>query len=154
MSGGVTRDLTVAVFVTRVGAEGPQVLLHRHARLGRWLPPGGHIEPNELPDEAAIREVREETGLAVRLVGEQVDVPSPPGEARQLCRPAGVQLVEIRPGHEHVDLVYLARAEAGAAPTDGRWLGADELDDPALGLSAEVRAWCRHALERAVAATP
>lgn len=152
MSGGVTRDLTVAVFVTRAGADGPgpQVLLHRHARLGRWLPPGGHVEPGELPDDAARREVLEETGLAVRLVGEQVDVPSLPGEARQLCRPAGVQLVEIRPGHEHVDLVYLAAAEPDAVPTDGRWLSAAELDDPALALSAEVRAWCRHALECAL----
>src|SRR6188472_2873662 len=43
-----TRDFTVAVFVVHVG----RVILHRHRKLGIWLPPGGHIEPNELPDEA------------------------------------------------------------------------------------------------------
>ena len=160
MSRPVTRDMTVAVFVTRAGRSGSepsgatsvddgaaQVLLHEHVRLGRWLPPGGHIEPGELPDEAARREVLEETGLVVVLVGEQVDIPSLPGEARQLCRPAGVQVVEIGPGHEHVDLVYLARAEPGAVPTAGRWLTRDELDEPGLRLTAEVRAWCLWALE-------
>jgi hypothetical protein len=44
-----TRDFTVAVFVVHQG----RVLLHFHEKLRRWLPPGGHIEPNELPDDAA-----------------------------------------------------------------------------------------------------
>jgi hypothetical protein len=55
----------------------PRVLLHEHARLGRWLPPGGHIEPSELPDEAAVREVLEETSLTVELVGDQIEIPVP-----------------------------------------------------------------------------
>ena len=61
-----TRDFTVAVFVV----HRERVLLHLHEKLNRWLPPGGHIEPNELPDEAAKREVFEETGVAAALVGE------------------------------------------------------------------------------------
>ena len=61
----VTRDFTVAVFVVDRG----RILLHEHRKLGRWLPPGGHIEPNELPDVAAQREVDEEAGIAIRLVG-------------------------------------------------------------------------------------
>ena len=37
---------------------------------GRWTLPKGHIEPNEKPEEAAIREVREETGLKdLRITG-------------------------------------------------------------------------------------
>src|SRR5690606_12330181 len=75
-----------------------------------WLPPGGHVEPNEVPDDAAVREVREESGVDVELVGERaIDAPGP----RQLMRPRGVQLERIAPGHEHVDLVYLARPVAG-----------------------------------------
>ncbi len=61
----LTRDFTVAVFVV----HRDRVLLHFHQKLQRWLPPGGHIEPNELPDEAALREVMEETGVACRLTG-------------------------------------------------------------------------------------
>lgn len=100
---GVTRDFTVAVFVAR----GRRVLMLLHRKLRMWLPPGGHIEPGELPDAAAVREVWEETGLEVELVGDRgLD-----GRAgRQLIRPEGIQVEEIAPGHEHIDLVYFARA--------------------------------------------
>ncbi len=55
-----------------------KVLLHRHRKLGTWLPPGGHIEKDELPDDAAVREVGEETGVRVELVGERrEDVTNP-----------------------------------------------------------------------------
>jgi 8-oxo-dGTP pyrophosphatase MutT (NUDIX family) len=71
-----------------------------------WLPPGGHIEQGELPDNAAVREILEETGLEVELVGKRrEDVESPV----QLHRPAGVQLENIEPGHQHIDLTYFAR---------------------------------------------
>ena len=140
MTGGPTRDITVAVFVT----DGRAVLLHLHQKLGRWLPPGGHIEPSELPDDAARREVFEETGLAVTLLTDGPELPAIAGEPRQLCRPAGVQVVEIAPGHEHIDLIYIARAEAGSSPLAGSWLAPEEWAQ--LPLSEEVRAWCRHAL--------
>ena len=53
------RAFSIAVF-PRLG---DRVLLIRHKRLGKWLPPGGELEPGETPLEAAIRELREETGL-------------------------------------------------------------------------------------------
>lgn len=40
------------------------ILLHRHKRLQRWMPPGGHIDVGELPHEAARREGLEETGVS------------------------------------------------------------------------------------------
>ena len=94
------RHFTVAVFVVWEG----RVLLHRHRKLDMWLPPGGHIEQDELPDEAAVREVLEETDLWVELVGEKREDVSDPV---QLCRPAGVQLENIGPGHQHIDLITL-----------------------------------------------
>lgn len=141
-----TRDFTVAVFVV----HDDHVLLHKHARLGMWLPPGGHIEPNELPDEAALREVEEESGLIVELVGPrgvEVDDPSAP---LQLVRPEGIQLEDISPGHQHIDLIYFAvptGAVAGTLPRvlEGmRWMRED--DFAAITLTDEVATWARTAL--------
>lgn len=139
----LTRDLAVSVFVVWRS----QVLLHRHRKLELLLPPGGHVEQGELPDEAAVREVLEEAGVAVELVG------PPPFQApgpRQLTRPRGVQLESIGPGHEHIDLVYLGRP---LEPYDGRLSG----DEPSfrwydgaaaqtLDLTPEMAAWVELAL--------
>lgn len=140
-----TRDFTVAVFVV---AE-DWVLLHRHRKLGKWLPPGGHIEPHELPDDAARREVWEESGLAIELAGSRGLPADHPGQPVQLIVPAGIQLERISPGHEHIDLVYFARPRWDATtelphPTEGfRWFSLDELDT--IPVAEEVRDWCKRA---------
>lgn len=149
-SGRTGRHFTVAVFAVHEG----RVLLHRHRKLGMWLPPGGHIEDGELPDEAAVREVYEETGLRVELTGERrEDVDDPV----QLRRPAGVQLENIGPGHQHIDLIYFARPagstgiEQEFSPDKVGWYGPG--DWSAMNVNAEVRGWCERALrERAGAA--
>lgn len=133
-----SREWTVAVFVVHAG----KVLLLRHRKLNMWLPPGGHIEPGETPDEAALREVREETGLHVALVGDKalpVDAP------KQLVRPRGIQLETIAPGHEHIDLVYMARVVGDTAPVSNHestqlgWYGPEQLSK--MDLTDEIRQW-------------
>jgi 8-oxo-dGTP pyrophosphatase MutT (NUDIX family) len=137
------RHFTVAVFVIWEG----KVLLHLHRKLGMWLPPGGHIERGELPDDAAVREVLEETGLEVELVGERrQDVEDP----IQLHRPAGVQLENIGSGHQHIDLIYFARpvgsTEIAQSYNEDRvgWYGPEDWDG--MSVNAEVRGWCERAL--------
>jgi ADP-ribose pyrophosphatase YjhB (NUDIX family) len=139
----LTRDFTATTFV--VWEEG--VLLHKHKKIGLWFPCGGHVEPNELPDEAAVREVLEESGVAVVLVGERA---LPVEQPRQLVRPRGVQLETIAPGHEHIDLIYFARplpgyrgALSAADPTLG-WYNRAQLG--ALALTEEIRLWVTLAL--------
>jgi 8-oxo-dGTP pyrophosphatase MutT (NUDIX family) len=144
----ITRDFTVAVFVVHKG----RVLLHPHAKLGLWLPPGGHIEPDELPDEAALREVEEEAGIRIDLVPDPDQPADRPGEPRQLTRPVGIQLETIRPDHEHIDLIYFATVRDAApddampAVSDGMiWLSLDEIRaHPAI--TGEVRDWAERAL--------
>jgi 8-oxo-dGTP pyrophosphatase MutT (NUDIX family) len=138
------RHFTVAIFVVRDG----RVLLHWHRKLGMWLPPGGHIERDELPDEAAVREVLEETGVEVELVGERrEDVEDPV----QLHRPAGVQLEDIGPGHQHIDLIYFARPKGPTSIRDEfstdkvGWYAPE--DWVGMAVNAEVRGWCERALE-------
>lgn len=143
----ITRDFTVAVFVV----HNDHVLLHPHRKLGLWLPPGGHIEPNELPDAAAVREVEEEAGITVELVGGygvELDDPAAP---HQLVRPQGIQLEDISPGHQHIDLVYYAHpagTTGDALPEvieDMRWLAMDDL--ATIELTDEVATWARQALQ-------
>lgn len=146
ISQGPTRDFTVAVLVVQDG----RVLLHRHKKLNRWLPPGGHVEPNELPDETALREVLEETNVVARLVGTPAIDIDLPGQPRQLCPPLGIQLTPISPGHEHIDLIYLATGEPAEPMDDVAWLTPDEWS--ALGLTEEVHAWCSLAINKMAAA--
>lgn len=143
----ISRDFTVAVFVVHERC----VLLHHHPKLGRWLPPGGHIEPHELPDDAALREVMEETGIAVELIGSRGLPEDFPGQPRQLVRPAGIQLESISPGHEHIDLVYFARIPGLMSPSRSpsvlegfRWVRPDDLDH--LAVTDEIVAWCERAI--------
>ena len=143
----LTRDFTVAVFVVHKG----HVLLHLHPKLGFWLPPGGHIDAPELPDEAAHREVMEEAGIEIDLVGERGIGIDSPGMPRQLVRPEGIQLEDISPVHQHIDLIYFARV--ANAPAEGmptvlppmRWVSAAEFTD--IQLNEEVAAWATRALE-------
>lgn len=137
------RHFTVAVFVVWEG----KVLLHHHRKLGMWLPPGGHIEKDELPDDAALREVWEETGVRVALVGERrEDVEDPV----QLHRPAGVQLEDIGPGHQHIDLIYFARPTGSTGIHEDfsvdrvGWYAPADWDE--MQVNAEVRGWCERAL--------
>jgi len=148
-AGHVLRHFTVAVFVV----HDRRVLLHYHRKLARWLPPGGHIEDNELPDHAALREVLEETGIRAQLVGPRG---LPIDDPQQLVVPAGLQVEKIYPGHEHIDLVYFARpdpASPRAAEVDPGLAQSDQVafysaaELSALGASAEIQAWAQRALD-------
>ena len=122
------RHFTVTGFVS----VGGRTALHWHPRLDRWLPPGGHIEANEDPLQAVLREVREETGLDVEVVaGAPFAYTLPP----QLPAPAAMAVYDIpRDGsldgpHQHIDLIYFTRplAASPALPEDGdRWAWVDE----------------------------
>ena len=58
------KSITATVYVINDG----KVLLHLHKKYKTWFPLGGHIEADEFPHEAAIREVKEESGFDVTLL--------------------------------------------------------------------------------------
>ncbi len=101
------KHFTVTGFVV----HGNRTLLLWHPLLKMWVPPGGHVEPNEDPQEAVLREIREETGLDARPIAsdERLGVPYP----RELAAPVTI-LVEDSPEpdrpHQHVDLIYFCMA--------------------------------------------
>ena len=110
-----------------------KVLLHFHEKLGRWLPPGGHLELGETPPEAARREVLEETGLEIAFIEEEHLKISTPN-ARSFERPFLCLLEQIpaykdQPPHEHMDFIYLAKPLHMKEVFEGfRWFQIEELE--------------------------
>jgi 8-oxo-dGTP pyrophosphatase MutT (NUDIX family) len=129
-------DWTASVLVLRPDR---QILLLLHRKLGVWLGPGGHVDPGEGPDEAALREVMEETGLAVALVGARDPaLDDPRHDVACLVQPYVIlkeRIHDPRDPHFHLDHIYCARlaipdALAAAALADApdiRFVAEDEL---------------------------
>ena len=62
----VRREHVGTVYI--VNPDTREFLLIFHRKLGRWLPPGGHVEEHENNVQAAIREAKEELGINVHLI--------------------------------------------------------------------------------------
>ena len=77
-------DLDVAGYIF----DGEKVLLVHNKKLDLWLPVGGHIEKDETPDDALLREVKEETGL--ELIGEPKLI-----AAQDILRDSGRHIVRL-----------------------------------------------------------
>ncbi|MBI3957117.1 MAG: NUDIX domain-containing protein [Candidatus Kerfeldbacteria bacterium] len=141
-------DLVAETFIVNNG----KVLLRVHDKYKKWLSVGGHIEPNEDPADAAVREVKEEIGLDVELVGPRALLP-PGADGRDCVAPLFVNRHRINPTHEHVALIYAGRAtsdvvQEGDDEKSGgiRWFGTEELDDPAYGIAPHTRFYARAAI--------
>jgi 8-oxo-dGTP pyrophosphatase MutT (NUDIX family) len=111
-----------------------RVLLVRHNKYGRWMCPGGHVDPDELPHDTALREVQEETGLRVRLLPNAERRELGDERARVLPTPFCVLEEQVASGNAYIDLVYRCQATDDTAPRpDGvetaevRWFTADEI---------------------------
>jgi 8-oxo-dGTP pyrophosphatase MutT (NUDIX family) len=145
-------DYTVAIFVVHRG----RILLVHHRKLGKWLPLGGHIELGEDPEQAALRETREESGLEVELLGERP--PTDGDGTRALVAPRFVDVHRISDTHEHVGLIYWARPrDPDAEPVLSaehhalRWFLPEELPLLQPPLSRAVHWYCSAALREITA---
>ena len=81
--------------VVRRELGGEEILLMQRSDNGHWGLPGGHVEPGESVAEAALREVREETGWRIelgRLVGVYSD---PTRQVVETLRGERAQLVNL-----------------------------------------------------------
>jgi ADP-ribose pyrophosphatase YjhB (NUDIX family) len=132
-----------------------KVLLCNHPRYGKWINIGGHIELDQVPDDAIMREIQEETGLEVELINERPQQPETPG-VRPLMVPSFVDVHEANPPHRHVALYYIGKAKTDQFKlsdehTALRWFSEEDLDDPQYALSPAVKFYCREAMRRVAA---
>lgn len=133
------------------------VLLRLHEKYGMWLPPGGHIELHETPEEAAVREVKEETGLDVKLWRELSGRAEQRGDFfegyQELIVPANMNVHLVSPGHRHISLVYFGTVETNAVVqpntherAECRWMTREEIEmDPSL--TPPIRLYALEALD-------
>ncbi|OGR88532.1 MAG: hypothetical protein A3J74_05650 [Elusimicrobia bacterium RIFCSPHIGHO2_02_FULL_57_9] len=105
------RHFVATGYVVRDG----KTLLLFHKKLKMWLPPGGHIDEGELPEEAVLREIREETGLEAEILSPKRAKESQEDGVRTMHIPDHVQLENIPNHPQHIDLIYFCRARDGKA---------------------------------------
>lgn len=115
---GFIHFLEPKVAVGAVITDGERILLVRRnaiPRIGFWALPAGYMDADELPEEALVREVAEETGVIVRVIGLEGVAP-------------------LAGWRERRGILLLYRAEAiggeatpGDDATDARWISRDEV---------------------------
>lgn len=155
------RQFTATAFVT--DSDG-RILLLWHKRLQRWMPPGGHVDPDETPEETARRECKEETGLDVEIVGDaQTDLfMGAREEGRMLTKPLAMLLENIpacpernEPAHQHMDFLFRARLIdpsqtvqlAESEVRELRWFTQEEVEAlPKEEIFENVRRYVRHGI--------
>ncbi|MBB5869878.1 8-oxo-dGTP pyrophosphatase MutT (NUDIX family) [Allocatelliglobosispora scoriae] len=135
-----------------------RVLLIHHNRIDQWLYPGGHLEPDEDPAEAALREVREETGIEAEIIG-----PEPFRHPSVRSIPVPFAIIEMPiPSHRggpqnHIDFVFVCRPVGGSLHAQLEEVGAarwtpiaelpslDAVDDLVAIVTAATRWSARYA---------
>ena len=143
-----------------------RALLLKHNRLRRWMPPGGHVDENETPEETAQRECKEETGLDVEIIGEAQEnlFEGNPEEGYMLKKPIAMLLENIpaceergEPAHQHMDFLFLARPmdESQTLQLDERegsemrWFTEEEIEalDDQKDIFSNVKTYILHILK-------
>lgn len=140
----ITRHFTSTVLIVHRN----KVLLHRHKKSGSLLPVGGHVDRDELPQDAALREAREEAGLQITL--HDTDALRF-GDVQVLARPAHMLLINMNPYHQHIDFIFYATATTDQVqPLEGEsdqlfWYTQDEI--ATTPMAENIRGLALEALE-------
>lgn len=140
-------DFTVEVFIVHKN----KVLLRVHDKLKIWLSVGGHIELDEDPIQAAIREVKEEVGLDIKIV-ESIKTPEDENY-KGLINPKFLGINKISDTHKHIVFVYFATSDSEEISdsvskherTETRWCTKEEIKK--MGLVPNVEFYALEALK-------
>jgi len=134
-------DLVVAGYIIHDN----KVLLIHHKKLSLWLPVGGHIEKDETPDEAMVREAKEEVGIDIEIRNRS-ELPFGKNVKKNLAVPFHVN-VHSAGDHDHCCFFYLCSCkdknlEINTNEVNGsQWFSSEELKDEKVPLDVRHIAW-------------
>ena len=142
-------DYTVETFIV----FNKKVLLRFHDKYNVWLSIGGHIELNEDPNEAALREVKEEVGLDVVLYNKLLPFEENSGSYKELIPPFFMNIHKINDNHKHIALVYFAKAHSdeivescGEKSNGLRWMTKEDIKN-SVDLKPSIKFYALKALQ-------
>ncbi|MEK6813041.1 MAG: NUDIX domain-containing protein [Nanoarchaeota archaeon] len=140
-------DLTVGACIVYE----QKILLLFHKKLQQWLFPGGHIESNETPDRAVLREVKEETGLDFQFL-QCSPLEQSLEEIEKLAVPFHANLHSVG-DHDHYCSYYLGTASHDQYQINNeskalRWFTRSQLQD-LEGILPSIKKMAFYALEKA-----
>ncbi len=132
-----------------------KVLIRLHDKIKKWIAPGGHVELNETPEEAAVREVKEEVGLDVELYsGNKIVAENGTGRLAQLIPPVFMNIHDVSEDHRHLVLVYFATSKTDIViqpenqeKTNCRWMTREEIMT-ATDMEDTIKSYALEALKR------
>lgn len=125
------KSISATVYVVNDG----KVLLHLHKKYKTWFPLGGHVEADEFPHEAAIREVKEESGLDVRLVETEIAPFIELARVKRIPAPFCLLHEGIGGDENFFDFIYIAETtDTIPCPESGesrefKWFSYEELKE-------------------------
>jgi len=145
----IVRHFTASVYII----NNSKVLLHKHKKYDLILPLGGHIDRDELPSEAVIRETMEESGLEIKLYNSNKYKEDYFKNSIELNRGEHLNLHKLGPQHEHIDFVFYANSSSKKLnPKKGEskefyWYSKEDILTSKI-ISEEVKIYSLEALEK------
>lgn len=131
-----------------------KVLLRLHDKYKIWFSVGGHIELDEDPVQAVIREAKEEVGLDIKVSGEiSRENENEIYKYREIFVPKHLGRHSVTDTHEHVVFVYYATSDTDKIEdsksdherSPSRWVSKEELST--MDLLPNIRFYAEEALK-------
>lgn len=122
------KSMTSTVYIIKDN----KVLLHMHKKYKTWFPVGGHVEPDEFPHQAAVREAKEESGYDVELIKTEITRDYDIGRVERIPMPFCTY--QCGSEKEFYDFNFIAKIKGGElSPSDEestefRWFSQEELE--------------------------
>jgi 8-oxo-dGTP pyrophosphatase MutT (NUDIX family) len=130
-----------------------KVLLVHHKKFDKWTPPGGHIEENETPDSAVVREWKEELSLDVAVLPAHESAFSGDANATPIPMPFHIDLEREGFDVPHVGYFFYIKLQGGKGSVkilekelyDAKWFSKEDISG--LKTFEQVRALAKYAID-------